>query len=90
MNFRRKSVYEISFVMQQCNLDAMLTNEKKITLTDIYSVGYHANCVDYNAQCDNLSDRYCVCQCNPGYVIGYRNCVKGYILISSINYLSHW
>lgn len=89
MNFRRKSVYKLSFVMQQCNLDAMLTNEKEISLTDIYRVGYRANCVDYNAQCDNLSDNYCVCQCYPGYVIGYRNCVKGYILISSFNYFSH-
>lgn len=48
---------------------------------DIYRVGYRANCVDYNAQCDNLSDNYCVCQCNPGYVIGYRNCVKGNVNI---------
>lgn len=90
MNFRRKSLYELSSVMQQCNWDAMLTNEQICTLTGMYSVGYNVYCVDDNAQCDKLLNSYCVCQCNPGYVISNGHCVKGYISIASINWLSHW
>lgn len=50
--------------------------------TDYYRVYNSYPCSVTGAQCDILSDYYCVCHCYPGYAMMNGICLKGKITIS--------
>lgn len=67
---------------RRCHFD--LSHAKDVLHDDYYRVYNSYPCSVTDAQCDILSDYYCVCHCYPGYVMMNGICLKENLTVGTV------